>query len=793
MVSSATPATDDIIRINSGGGNIYDPNGNLWQADDFFTGGQVFDESGRPITNADDDFRFDSLYNVQRSGDNFSYAIPVDNGTYTINLHLAELVFDTNDQRIFDVSLEGDVAFDNIDIYSRTKNAFLDGKDTARVLQLDEVIPPPSDVVIVEDGVLNIDFSSDLGNATIGGLEIIPVTTPQIVVRQTEGTTEVSEAGASDTYEVVLTTQPSDDVTIDLQVDGQLTTDIASLTFDSSNWNVAQTVTVSAVDDTQEEGVHFADISHTVSTTDSNYSGLDIPTVSTTITDNDTTAIDFTTTSISTINQPTRAAWGPDGRLYVASLKGNIAAYTFDDNYNVTATQNIDTIVPLENHEILGIAFNPYDTEPKIYVAHNHLEANGGKPFPETEFSPYSGQISVLEGSDFATLTPLITGLPVSNHDHGVNGIEFDNNGDLYFTIGSNTNAGIVSEAIGGLDESPFTAAVIKAEITKPDFNGTIKYTLPDDFVPPSGLSFDPADSQVFGDVANVAPGVDVSVYATGTRNPFDLVYTTEGLLYATDNGANFNAGDASTGANTETQLGGKQLDELNLIEQGNYYGSPNRNRGRTDSRQNTFYGTVNPYQNSIPGVFTEPIGVFGKNSTNGIDEYRANTFNGQLKGNLIAHEFNSKVWSVDLSPDGTQVEEIVDLESINNGEIADGLDILTGPGGSIVGVDLQGDQLTIAIPNDPNVTNPTAYDIFPWRAPAVGGQEFIIGGVNFDPSDTSVFIGNEEITNFSVSENRIRGIIPNLSSQPDTLLDVTIESGGTTSIISEAFQPLFV
>ena len=792
-VTLATPAPpDDRIRINSGGGDVYDPDGNLWVADNFFTGGETFDASGRPITNADDNYRFDSLYNVQRTGDNFSYAIPVDNGTYRVNLHLAELTFDTNDRRIFDVSLEGNSAFNDIDIYSRTKNAFLDGKNTARILQLEELIPPPSDVVIVEDGVLNVEFNSDLENATVAGIEIISASAPQVVVRQTDGDTNVSEGGADDSYELVLSSPPTSDVTIDLQVDDQLNTDKSALTFTPDNWDVVQAVTVSAVDDTQEEGVHFGDISHTITTTDPDYENLSIPTVSATITDNDTSAIKFNTTSVSTVNQPTRAAWGPDGRLYVTSLRGDIVAHTVDDNYNIIATQNIDTIVPLENHEILGIAFNPYDTEPKIYVAHSHLEANGGQPFPETEFSPYSGQISILEGPNFSTLTPLITGLPVSNHDHGVNGIEFDNNGDLYITIGGNTNAGIVSEAIGGLDESPFTAAVLKAEISKPDFNGTVEYVLPDDFVPPEGLTFDPKDSQVFGDVANIAPGVDVSVYASGTRNPFDLVYTTEGLIYATDNGANFNAGAASTGANSEAPLGGKQFDELNLIQPDGYYGSPNRNRGRTDSRQNNFYGTVNPFSNSIPGVFTEPIGTFGKNSTNGIDEYRANTFNGQLRGNLIAQEFNSKVWSVELSEDGTQVDEIVNLETINGGEIADGLDVLTGPGGTIVGVDIQGDQLTIAVPDESNVTNPTAYDIFPWRAPAIGGQDFVIGGANFDPVDTKVFIGNEEIANLEVSDNRIRGVIPDLSSQPNALLDVIVESGDTTSTITEAFQPLY-
>ena len=37
----------------------------------------------------------------------------------------------------------------------------------------------------------------------------------------------------------------------------------------------------------------------------------------------------------------------------------------------------------------------------------------------------------------------IITGIPISDHDHGINGIEFGDNGELYIQVGGNTNAGI--------------------------------------------------------------------------------------------------------------------------------------------------------------------------------------------------------------------------------------------------------------------------------------------------------------------------------------------------------------
>ena len=59
------------------------------------------------------------------------------------------------------------------------------------------------------------------------------------------------------------------------------------LTFTPGNWSVAQTVTVSAVDDSADEGTHLAMITHTASSADVNYSGISVPQVAVSIFDND--------------------------------------------------------------------------------------------------------------------------------------------------------------------------------------------------------------------------------------------------------------------------------------------------------------------------------------------------------------------------------------------------------------------------------------------------------------------------------------------------------------------------
>ena len=143
----------------------------------------------------------------------------------------------------------------------------------------------------------------------------------------------------------------------------------------------------------------------------------------------------------------------------------------------------------------------------------------------------------------------------------------------------------------------------------------------------------------------------------------------------------------------------------------------------------------------------------------------------------------------------------MVDIVNINQvsedaggTEVASGLDVLTGAGGAVVGIDFTANHVTIASPVDSSAVGVTAYDIFPWRAPVTGGHDFVIGGLNFNPNAaTEVFVGGVEVTGqVTVSDTRIRGILPNLTGQANELLDITVVNGGQTSIIPDAFQPLF-
>ncbi len=470
--------------------------------------------------------------------------------------------------------------------------------------------------------------------------------------------------------------------------------------------------------------------------------------------------------------------WGPDGRFYVGSTIGEITAIEFDEDYNVVQKTTYNGVKNLSNHEILGVAFNPHepDTPVRIYVAHSNLFAHGGGSFSGS--SPYNGEVSYLEGPNFDTPVPLITGLPVSNHDHGINGMVFDHNGDLLICSGGNTNAGVIWPLIGDLPESPFTACIIKARTSLgAEFDGSIQYVETNTGV----LNND----QVFGEDVDPLLENDVFVYASGLRNPFDLALTTSGRIYATDNGPNDPFGPASTGPDTQdpSPTHPNEPDELLLINHGVYYGHPNRNRGRYSPEENVYYDPGDP---ELPGEFRQAMTTV-QSSTNGITEYRSATFQGQMRGDLVVQKYKSSAKWIELSDDGESVENITVI-----GPFTNGLDVTLGPGGALLVTSYNSDHVTPLLPDDVSALGLVVHDITPWRAPATGGKRFVIGGVGFGTlTNTSVTIDGVPAVLDSVSPKRIVGFVPATGSPTSALLDVVVTVGAVSDTLDSAFRYL--
>ncbi|RIV48756.1 calcium-binding protein, partial [Flagellimonas taeanensis] len=79
---------------------------------------------------------------------------------------------------------------------------------------------------------------------------------PGFTITESDGSTETSEDGTTDSFSIVLDNEPLTDVILDI-VSGDIgegTVDLAQLTFTPGNFNIAQTVTVTGVDDVLVDG-----------------------------------------------------------------------------------------------------------------------------------------------------------------------------------------------------------------------------------------------------------------------------------------------------------------------------------------------------------------------------------------------------------------------------------------------------------------------------------------------------------------------------------------------------------
>ncbi|WP_119070717.1 SBBP repeat-containing protein [Aggregatilinea lenta] len=92
---------------------------------------------------------------------------------------------------------------------------------------------------------------------------------------------------------VRLNTQPTGDVTIDLvPQNGECAVSLGTLTFSDTTWNVAQSVTVTATDDSSIEPTETCTITTSAaSTLDTSYNGIAVPDITATVIDNDTPGV----------------------------------------------------------------------------------------------------------------------------------------------------------------------------------------------------------------------------------------------------------------------------------------------------------------------------------------------------------------------------------------------------------------------------------------------------------------------------------------------------------------------
>ncbi len=164
----------------------------------------------------------------------------------------------------------------------------------------DNVVDPNETVTVTLTGITSGDAQATISpTQNVASLTIADNDTAGVTVSPTSGLT-TTEAGDAATFQVSLTSQPTGNVTIGLSSSNlaEGTVSPSSLVFTPANWNVAQTVTATGVNDAVDDGDRgYSIVTAAATSTDPNYNGLNPSDVAVTNIDNDTAGISVTPTT----------------------------------------------------------------------------------------------------------------------------------------------------------------------------------------------------------------------------------------------------------------------------------------------------------------------------------------------------------------------------------------------------------------------------------------------------------------------------------------------------------------
>jgi glucose/arabinose dehydrogenase len=341
-----------------------------------------------------------------------------------------------------------------------------------------------------------------------------------------------------------------------------------------------------------------------------------------------------------TFSAGTAVTFGPDGNLYAATGTGTIKRFDFNSSgqYLGTATE----ITAFKNQRtVIGLAFDPSSTpaRPTLWVSNNVL---GNTNVPD-----FTGRISVLTGTNLTTKRDVIFGLPRACKDHETNSLAFGPDGWLYISQGSTSGYGAPDAAWCNRSESPLSAALLRANV-----RGDSRFAGAVDVNPTKG--YNPS-----------APNAPVTVYASGLRNAYDLLWHSNGQLYVAGNESASGNTPAGPGNNPPALTNLPAYDDyLARIVAGGYYGHPNPTRGEYVLNGGNPTTGTDPFQVNEYPVGTRPdpdwnaarLFDMGLNrSPNGLAEYTSSAFNGALRGTLIGVEFSAgdDVYAATLNASG--------------------------------------------------------------------------------------------------------------------------------------------
>ncbi|CAM3271959.1 SbsA Ig-like domain-containing protein [Deinococcus saxicola] len=369
---------------------------------------------------------------------------------------------------------------------------------------------------------------------------------------------------------------------------------------------------------------------------------------------------------------------GPDNMLYAATLTGEILRFGMGVDGTLGTPQILDSVPKAEGgpRTIIGLKFDPSSTADnlKLWITNNVVYV--GQPAPE-----WTGKITQLSGKNLENVQDYVTGLPRSVRDHMTNSISFKRNTDgtfekgaLYVLQGSDSSTGKADSQWGFRPEKLLTGALLRVDLNK--------------ITPGSPVNVQTSEGGTYNPYA---PGAPVTLYATGIRNAYDMVWHTNGNLYVPANGGAAGGNTPSVpsplpascakrpdGGYSGPVVNGKdgmgtQSDFLFRVKQGKYYGHPN------PERCEWVLNGGNPTAGKDPAeVIDYPVGTqpdpnwggiaydFGEHaSADGVIEEYSMPGNSLLKNRLLVVQYSVGKNIIVLKPglDGN----IVASETLNN------------------------------------------------------------------------------------------------------------------------------
>jgi glucose/arabinose dehydrogenase/cytochrome c551/c552 len=412
----------------------------------------------------------------------------------------------------------------------------------------------------------------------------------------------------------------------------------------------------------------------------------------------------------------TSLAIGPDGKLYGSTVKGLIVRFALNAD-GTTGKPEVFTALQKANAEprlAIGLVFDPRSTASDLIVWVSHTQ-DTAEHVPD-----WTGKITRLSGPNLDHVQDYVVELPRSTNDHLTNSLAFGPDGALYVTQGSNAAMGAADSGWGDRAEHVLNAAVLRidlAAIRRPPLS-----VKSDD-----GGTYDP-----------YAAGAPVTVYASGVRNAYDLLWHSNGQLYVPINGSSAGGNTPASPADLRTwaacrrRIDGKpyagpaapallnvkvQPDLLARVVPGGYYGHPNPTRCEWVMNGGNPTGGADPVEVAQypEGAPPDPNwrGVAYRFDTNyspdGIIEYRGNAFGGLLQGKILIAGWTRGVILV-LEPGGPNLDIVsaqIDIPSLN--DLDHPLDLIENPANGFLYVAEYGrQQITLLRPLSQPAGEPT-------------------------------------------------------------------------------------